>query len=86
MLTKEDKSWMVDNFVTRGEFHNEVGGLQEGFSRVEKLVEKTLGIVEGIAGRVDDLEQENKFGAETLRRHGVNIDELAKATGAAISR
>lgn len=86
MLTKEDKSWAVDNFVTRGEFRSEMKDMKESLSRIEKLAGKTLGITEGLAGKVADLEQENKMGAITLHRHGIQIHELAQATGTKLSR
>lgn len=66
--------------------------LQEALIRLEKNVEegvelsrKTLTTVENFAGNISALEQENKMGAITLRRHGVQIRELATATGAIIS-
>lgn len=86
MLTKEDKSWVVDNFVTRGEFRSEMKDVKESLARIEMLTSKTLDITEGLAGKIDDLEQESRMGAITLRRHGVNIQELAEATGAKLSR
>jgi hypothetical protein len=85
MLTKEDKNWLVTSFVTRGEHNADVKELKEGLSRVESLSKKTLAIVEGLAGKVADLDQENKMGALTLRRHDIQIHELATATGTAIS-
>lgn len=85
MLTKDDKNWVVENFVTKGEFRTELREVKEGISRVEKLSQKTLTIVEGLAGKVADLDQENKMGARTLHRHGVQIQELAEATGATLS-
>lgn len=86
MLTKEDKSWVVDNFVTSGEFRSEMKDMKDSLARIEKLASKTLDIAEGFAGKIDDLEQENRMGAITLRRHGVNIQELADATGTKLSR
>jgi len=86
MLTKEDKNWTVDNFVTRNEFHTELKEVKDGISRVEKLSKKMLAIAEGSTGKIADLEQENKMGAITLHRHGIQIRELASATGTAISK
>lgn len=86
MLTKEDKSWVVDNFVTRGEFRSEMKDVKESLARIEMLTSKTLGITEGLAGKVAGLEQENKMGAITLHRHGIQIQELATATGAKLSQ
>ena len=66
--------------------------LQESMIRLEQKVEenvemsrKVLTIVEGFAGKVADLNQENKMGSITLRRHDIQIHELATATGTAIS-
>ena len=86
MLDKNDKNWIVGNFVTKGEFRTELHEVKDGISRVEELSKKTLAIVEGLAGKVADLDQENKMGARTLHRHGVQIKELAKATGAILSQ
>lgn len=86
MLTKDDKSWVVDNFVTRDEFRSEVNDMKDSLARIEKLASKTLDITEGLAGKTDDLEQENRMGAITLHRHSVNIQELADATGTKLSR
>lgn len=86
MLTKDDKSWIVDNFVTRGEFRSEIKDMKDSLARIEKLTSKTLDITEGFAGKVDDLEQENKMGAITLHRHGIQIQELATATGTTLSQ
>ena len=66
--------------------------LQESMIRLEQKVEegvelsqKVLTIVEGLAGKVADLDQENKMGSITLRRHDIQIHELATATGTTIS-
>ena len=53
--------------------------------RTEEKIDKVLNILDGFSGKVADLEQENKMGAVTLHRHGVQIHELATATGTAIS-
>ena len=86
MLTKEDKSWAIENFVTKGEFRAGFQEVKEGLSRVEELSKKTLTIVEGLVGKVADLDQESKMGSITLHRHGIQIEELAKATKTEISR
>lgn len=85
MLTKDDKNWVIENFVTKGEFRTGLHEVKEGISRVEELSKKTLTIVEGLAGRIADLDQENKMGAITVRRHDVQIHELSTATGTTIS-
>lgn len=53
--------------------------------RNEEKSDKILSILDGFAGKVSDLEQENKMGAVTFRRHGIQIRELATATSTAIS-
>ena len=69
MLTKEDKNWTVENFVTRGEFRSELDEVKKGIARVQELSRKTLTIVEKFSGDIADLEQKNKFGAVTLRNY-----------------
>lgn len=54
--------------------------------RMEEKVDKILNIVDGLAGKVAELGQENKMGARTLHRHGLHIQELAKATGTVLSK
>lgn len=85
MLTKDDKNWVIENFVTKGELRTELREMKDGLARVEKLTQKTLTIMEGLAGKVDNLDQENRMGAITLRRHDVQIHELATATGTTLS-
>jgi len=53
--------------------------------RTEEKIDRVLNILDGFAGKVADLDQENKMGARTLRRRDVQIQELAKATGTALS-
>lgn len=85
MLTKDDKGWITDNFVTRGEFRSELKEVKDGISRMEGKIDKIITIVDGFAGKVADLDQENKMGAVTLHRHDIQIRELATATGTTIS-
>ena len=85
MLTKDDKSWVTGNFVTRGEFRERMDELSKTYARTEKKLDKVLTIVEGFAGKVAELDQENKFGSVILQRHGVQIRELATATGTTLS-
>lgn len=54
--------------------------------RTEEKIDKILNIVDGNAGAIADLQQENKMGAITMRRYGIQIEELAKATKTKISR
>lgn len=54
--------------------------------RTEEKIDKLIAIADGNAGRIADLDQENKMGAVTLRRYGIQIEELAKATKTKISQ
>lgn len=62
-----------------------VNSIEASNIRTEEKVDKILNILDGFAGKVADLDQENKMGARTLRRHGIQIRELAQATGTTIS-
>jgi len=86
MLTKDDKGWITDNFVTRGEFRTEIKEVKDGISRIEGKIDKLITIGEGNAGNIADLQQENRMGAVTLHRHDIQIQELATATGATLSQ
>ena len=66
--------------------------IQETLIRMEQKMDdfiefshKKFAILEGLAGKVADLDQENKMGAITLRRHDAQIHELAAATGTTLS-
>lgn len=85
MLTKEDKDWAVDNFVTRGEYRSDMFEIKGDLKSIKKSVDKVLNAVDKYSGRVADLEQENKFGSVMLQRHGAQIHELATATGTTLS-
>jgi hypothetical protein len=54
--------------------------------RTEEKIDKILNIVDGYAGNILDLQQENRMGAVTLRRYGIQIEELAKSTKTKISK
>ena len=53
--------------------------------RSEEKLDKLMTMLDGFTGKVADLDQENKMGARTLRRHDVQIHELAMATSTTIS-
>lgn len=53
--------------------------------RNEEKSDRILNILDGFTGKVADLDQENKMGTITLRRHDVQIHELAKTTGTTLS-
>lgn len=85
MLTKNDKSWLVTSFITRGEHHADITRIEESYSRMEAKVDKVLTKLDKFVGNIETLQQENKMGARTLNRHGIQIQELAKATSTKIS-
>lgn len=64
----------------------EVTRMVERAEHIEILVDKMVTAADKLSGRFQSLEQENKMGAITLQRHGVNIEELATATSTKISR
>ena len=85
MLTKDDKNWLVTSFVTRGEFRPDMAEIKEDLKDLKKNINKVLNAVDKSSGNMADLQQENKMGAITLRRHDIQIHELATATGTKIS-
>ncbi|MCX6787784.1 MAG: hypothetical protein NT108_01305 [Candidatus Kaiserbacteria bacterium] len=85
MLDKNDKNWIVENFATKKELYLVRDELKGDISEIKELVTKTLNAVDKFSGKVADLEQESKMGAVTLRRHDVQIHELATATGTTLS-
>ena len=64
----------------------EIDAMRASGIRTEEKIDKVLTILDGFSGKISDLDQENKMGAITLRRHGIQIEELAKATKTKISR
>ncbi|MBI2025173.1 hypothetical protein HYT04_00075 [Candidatus Kaiserbacteria bacterium] len=67
------------------DFKSEVEAMRASDIRTEEKIDKLITIMDGYAGKIAELDQENKMGARTLHRHGVQIQELAKATGTALS-
>ncbi len=59
--------------------------LERGMEENIVLSKKIIATNEGWAGKVAVLDQENKMGSITLRRHGIQIHELATATGTVVS-
>ena len=53
--------------------------------RSEEKLDKLMTMLDGFTGKVADIDQENKMGSITLRRHDVQIHELAQATDTTIS-
>lgn len=66
-------------YLVRDELKNDI-------SEIKKLVESTHNAVDKFTGNVATLDQENKMGAITLHRHGIQIQELADATGTKLSQ
>lgn len=71
----------LDQFTTESRLNS----IEASVMRTEEDVHKILSIVDGFAGKVADLDQENKMGSITLRRHDIQIHELATATDTTIS-
>jgi|GEM_PF-1858981 len=67
-------------------FESRFSAIEASFFRTEEKIDKLINIGDGNAGNIADLQQENKMGAVTLRRYGIQIEELAKATKTKISR
>lgn len=63
----------------------EVVRMRERAEHIEILADRMVTSADRLACRFQSIEQENKMGARTLRRHSVNIEELAKATSTKIS-
>lgn len=76
----------MESFVTRGEHHADITRLEKSSSRMEAKIDDVLNKLDKFVGNIADLDQENKMGSITLRRHDIQIHELATATGTAISK
>lgn len=94
--TKKELSAMRDGFdllrekaaslsLERFGLKNEIDALRASSIRTEEMVRQILTMQDGYAGKIADLDQENKMGARTIHRHGIQIHELAKATKTKIS-
>ncbi|MEK7554192.1 MAG: hypothetical protein AAB517_02380 [Patescibacteria group bacterium] len=68
------------------DFKSRVDSIEASSVRTEEKVDKILDILDGFSGKVAELDQENKMGERTLHRHGIQIQELAKATGTTLSK
>ena len=66
-------------------FKSEIDSMRASNIRIEEKIDKLINIGDGNAGNIADLQQENKMGAITLRRHDIQIHELATATDTVIS-
>ncbi len=76
---------MTDMNFEKFNFDSRLDSIEASNIRTEEKIDKLINIADGNAGNIADLEQENKMGAVTLRRHDVQIHELATATGTMIS-
>jgi len=72
----------LEKFNIKGE----IDAIRASTIRTEEKIDKLLTIGDGNTGNIADLQQENKMGAITLRRHGIQIQELATATKTKISK
>ncbi len=72
--------------IERFDFNSRLASIEASSFRTEEKIDKLITIGEGNAGNIADLQQENKMGAITLRRYGIQIGELAKAAKTKISR
>ena len=63
--------------IEKYNFKSEMEAIRASNIRIEEMSQKMLGIAEGNTGRIADLEQENLAGAETLRRHRRQLEQLA---------
>lgn len=77
---------IVDSSIEKFNLKFRLDSIEAAGIRTEEKVDKILIQLDGFTGKVADLEQENKMGAIALRRHGIQIEELAKATKTKISR
>lgn len=96
MITDVDVKKLKEVFATKDDLNavrvdvailrSDVAGIKADMADVKTMVQKTLTTVTNFAGNIDTLQQENKMGAATLHRHGVQIQELATATGTTLSK
>ena len=68
------------------DFKSEVDAMRASDIRTEEKIDKLITIMDGYAGKIAELDQENKMGAITAHRHSIHIQELAKATGTTLSK
>lgn len=66
-------------------FESRLNSIEASSFRTEEKIDKLINIGDGNAGNIADLQQENKMGSITLRRHDIQIHELATATGTKLS-
>lgn len=79
------RSRVINANLEKYDIKSDIDAIRASTIRNEEMNEKILNILDGFTGRVADLDQENKMGSITLRRHDIQIHELAIATGTTIS-
>lgn len=75
-LTSEN----IDKFNFKFRFDS----IEASSIRTEEKIDKVLTVLDGFAGKVADLEQEDKMGAIALGRHERQIKALGRATRTAL--
>ncbi len=76
---------MTDMNFEKFNFDSRLNSIEASNIRTEEKVDKMLVQLDKFTGNIANLDQENKFGAVTLRRHDIQIHELATATSTTIS-
>lgn len=79
------RSKITTSSIEKFDFKFRLDSIEASSFRTEEKIDRLITIGDGNAGNIADLQQENKMGALTLRRHDIQIHELATATGTAIS-
>jgi len=77
---------ITNSSLEKFDFRFRIDSIEASTIRTEEKVDKVLNILDGFSGKVADIDQENKMGAVTLRRHSIQIQELAEATGTKLSK
>ncbi len=77
---------IVDSHLEKFNIKSRFDSIEASNIRTEEKVDKILNIMDGFAGKIAELDQENKMGSRTLHRHSIQIQELAKATGTTLSK
>jgi len=86
MLTPSDKNWIEETIEGKLVSIEESNiRTEERIIRTEEKIDDVLNKLDKFTGNIADLDQENKMGSITLRRHDIQIHELATATGTTIS-
>ena len=76
---------IVTSHVEKFDIVSEMQAIRASNIRMEDKFDALMTTLDGYAGKVADIDQENKFGAVILHRHDVQIHELSLGTGVAVS-